>query len=122
MVYCTVCDLYCTVCGVLNLFYNTLETVNYQYMCSLYYCTLHSYRGVLSLASQSRVTGVDSDYRSDKEEGYTPSKPSTSDAPTFDEIRKLPHDFSKSLYFNPDQLGLLKKRLVVFLSDYGSGK
>jgi hypothetical protein len=55
--------------------------------------------------------------------GYTPSSDASTSAssPTFNEIRKMAHTALKVLYFNYDQIGLLTKRLLVFLCDYGSG-
>ena len=42
--------------------------------------------------------------------------------PSFSDIRRIPHNASKILYFNPEQIGLLTKRILLFLCDYGSGK
>ena len=53
--------------------------------------------------------------------GFTPSNSSTPSLQTFDDIRKIAHDASKILYFNYDQIGLLMKRLLIFLCDFGSG-
>ena len=51
-----------------------------------------------------------------------PSKDSLSDKmPTFEKIRSMPNNATKTLFMNLDQLAILAKRLVVFLSDYGTG-
>ena len=58
--------------------------------------------------------------------GYTEPGSSCSETPTFQGIRTMAHNAFKTIYFNPDQIGLLfgrlAKRLVVFFSDFGTGK
>ena len=58
--------------------------------------------------------------------GYTASDLASNSAPeslpSFSDVRHMPHTASKILYFNPEQIGLLSKRILMFLSDYGSGK
>lgn len=54
--------------------------------------------------------------------GVFTNNSSTSETPKFEEIRKMPNNAMKTLYMNFDQLGLLTKRLVVFMSDFGTGK
>ena len=53
----------------------------------------------------------------------TPSKSNfTSDNLSFEQIREMPSTAMKILYMGYDQLGILGKRLVVFLSDFGTGR
>ena len=60
--------------------------------------------------------------------GFTPSKEASffqESHPDFDAIKLMPYTAAKVLYLEKDQVGLLTKhcpRLLVFLSDFGSGK
>ena len=54
--------------------------------------------------------------------GHTKSKTLTAETLSFQQIRSENHNAFKTLYLNPSQVGLFSKRLVVFLSDYGTGK
>ena len=53
--------------------------------------------------------------------GMQSKKTSISESATFEEIRSMPSNAFKTLYMNMNQIGILAKRIVVFLSDFGTG-
>ena len=81
-----------------------------------------------SLTSHKKL--CDLSYKSPKAHDINPDKissgiiskdPNIPDSATFDQIRSMPNNAFKVLYMNMEQIGMLAKRLVVFLSDYGTG-
>ena len=94
------------------------------------------FRRLVSYSSVSRTTQpkslskgweqVEGDRAENITSGYTEPPPLYSEQPLLSEIRQMAHNAYKAVYFNPGQFGLLfgrlAKRLVVFLSDFGTGK